>query len=322
MAAAGAIDTLLKNKYPYKYELGADGEYKIRWVDFGEESLQNAFFEEEVHRHVIARSGLFEDTPMQQLMEWAGREPDLNPNGFIFHISRCGSTLIGNLFRKHPEVLAHSEPKILSDLLTEITPQNEGFVMRMYRGIVNALSQPRVEGERHFVIKQSSFDTCHVGTIAKAYPTTPRVLVYRDPIEVLISNYDGMQHWLAMPKDLGVSQVAMFEEQTILENAVFALKAAFEAFLNSYDKHCLVVNHNQFSEPAFRAILDWFRVDYTPAQFEQIMIESGRNSKGHGKVFKGDSAKKQARATPKMRALVDEHLYPLYHQLESLRLSL
>ena len=322
MSVLETTNATLKNKYPYKYELGPDGEYNIRWVDFGSEALQNSFFEEEVLRHVVGRSGLFVDAPMTSIMDWAQAAPVIEPNGFIFHISRCGSTLIGNLFRRHPEVLAHSEPKILSDLLTEINPQNRTFVMRMYQGIVNALSQPRREAERHFVIKQSSFDTCYAPLIAEAYPNTPRILVYRDPIEVLISNYDGMQSWLSIPKDLGFSQVQMFEEHTILENAVYALKAAFKAFLDSYNEHCLVINHNQFSEPAYRELLAWFKVPVTDGQFNQIMQESTKNSKGRGRKFTGDSAKKQERATPKMRALVEEHLYPLYEQLEAKRLSL
>ena len=46
-----------------------------------------------------------------------GGRPALEPSGFVFHLSRCGSTLIANALQTAPGALVLSEPEILAEVL-------------------------------------------------------------------------------------------------------------------------------------------------------------------------------------------------------------
>ena len=46
-----------------------------------------------------------------------GGRPALEPSGFVFHLSRCGSTLIANSLQTAPKALVLSEPEIVAEVL-------------------------------------------------------------------------------------------------------------------------------------------------------------------------------------------------------------
>src|SRR5206468_1319466 len=44
-----------------------------------------------------SRQAVSYTTPIDKLAEWLQEHPGLRPNGFIFHVSRCGSTLVSQM---------------------------------------------------------------------------------------------------------------------------------------------------------------------------------------------------------------------------------
>src|SRR5438270_6483250 len=69
------------------------------WCYLGDFRLTDPFFGESVRRafrhpfRVLFR----QQTPVDVLIERAATHPGIGPTGFIFHMSRCGSTLIAQM---------------------------------------------------------------------------------------------------------------------------------------------------------------------------------------------------------------------------------
>ena len=62
--------------------------------------FEDPFFEQTINRALQHPFSLFfrPKVEMERLCEFFEREPGLPPTGFIFHMSRCGSTLVSQMF--------------------------------------------------------------------------------------------------------------------------------------------------------------------------------------------------------------------------------
>ena len=86
------------NRLPARAALRPDGMY-LALRDIGPEELRDAFMQETIVR--IPAS----ETIVHVAREDIGKAaPDTAPAGLIFHVARCGSTLISQLLRQHDQV--------------------------------------------------------------------------------------------------------------------------------------------------------------------------------------------------------------------------
>ena len=71
----------------------------IQWSYFGKQRLREPFFQGSVQRCLFKPfNQLFRYmTPITSLPDWLQDYPGLRPSGFIFHMSRCGSTLVSQM---------------------------------------------------------------------------------------------------------------------------------------------------------------------------------------------------------------------------------
>ncbi len=86
-----------------------DGELYANWAYFGARSLRDPFFEGEVNRSLSQPFNrlLAYLTPLDKLAEWLDAHAHLRPAGFIFHMSRCGSTLVSQMLAALPSNIVH-----------------------------------------------------------------------------------------------------------------------------------------------------------------------------------------------------------------------
>src|SRR5437660_536531 len=98
----GWIPVCLDWRYP---------EPTVRWCHLGQEPFSEPFFDSTVQL-VLQRpfNALFaHETPIGSLEGWHERSPGLAPSGFIFHMSRCGSTLVSQMLAALPRNVVVSE---------------------------------------------------------------------------------------------------------------------------------------------------------------------------------------------------------------------
>src|SRR5580658_4905388 len=89
----------------------------VRWMQFPNKELREPFFHQTVARLRRAEPPALEfDTEAEALLALANELPPITPAGLIFHVSRCGSTLVCNALRTgRARILSEAAP--LSRLL-------------------------------------------------------------------------------------------------------------------------------------------------------------------------------------------------------------
>ena len=124
-------------------------------------------------------------------------EPSLDPAGMIFHLSRCGSTLVSRLLSTLPGVVVVAEPSPLNALLGLDPSRVDGAALvEVVRLLVRALGRRRHGDEQRLVLKCTSWNIRRQEILAAAFPDTPWVWVQRDPAQVVASLLANPPGWL------------------------------------------------------------------------------------------------------------------------------
>ena len=90
---------------------GHPGQPFVDWCYLGTDAFIEPFFEDTIRRMLRRPFNLLfrHQTPIDALGEWHAAQPGLPPTGFIFHMSRCGSTLAARLLAALPRNVVISE---------------------------------------------------------------------------------------------------------------------------------------------------------------------------------------------------------------------
>ena len=156
----------------------------LDWCHLGDLRFTDPFFEQTVGKAMTHPFTLLfcRSTPLDVLDEPAS--PGLRPAGFIFHMSRCGSTLISRM----PGLAIWSRAD-RSDSARAKPDGGPHFdrVVAWLRAMTAALGRVRHAGERDLFIKFEGWHVLLFPLIRQAFPDVPWVFVYRDPVEVMAS---------------------------------------------------------------------------------------------------------------------------------------
>lgn len=91
----------------------------VDWCYSGERRFTDPFFDQTIERCLKHPSNLIfrHQTPIETLGEYHEARPGLPPTGFIFHLSRCGSTLVSQMLAALPQNVVISEAAPIDALL-------------------------------------------------------------------------------------------------------------------------------------------------------------------------------------------------------------
>src|SRR2546422_7622005 len=109
--------TLLEGWIPVRLYWSED-QPMVDWCYLGRRRFDNSFEQAigECFQHPF--NLLFRhQTPIEVLDQWREVRPGVNPTGFIFHMSRCGSTLISQMFAAVPRNIVISEARPIDSTL-------------------------------------------------------------------------------------------------------------------------------------------------------------------------------------------------------------
>lgn len=188
------LKNILKNWVPYqlKYD-GVDG-WKITWMDLEDRKMVEPFFDETITMCNISRK----EKRRQQsfscpdfMTEVSASIPHLKPSAFIFHVSRCGSTLVTQAFCEMNENIVISEAPLLDEILraTEHVPTlAAGKKEVWFKAALNLMGQKRDSQEEAYIIKLDSWHLHFYEDLRSWFPDTPFFMLSRRPDEVLASH--------------------------------------------------------------------------------------------------------------------------------------
>ncbi|HEU4322775.1 MAG TPA: sulfotransferase [Roseiflexaceae bacterium] len=300
----------------------------VDWCYLGDQRLTHPFFEQTVAtalRHPF--QALFRhQTPIDTLIDLAEERPGVPPAGFIFHLSRCGSTLISQMLAALPQHLVLSEPPPLNVMLgaRRRDPQiDEEQQIAWLRALVAALCQPRGGQERLAFIKFDSWNVLDLSLIRRVFPQVPWIFLYRDPVEVLVSHQTmpGMQMipGTLRPDPFGIP-LAVTSAETLLEYGALVLARICAAALEHIEAEGgVLVNYSELPAAVETVVAPLFGLRSTPEEQTAMRQATGVHAKDPHRPFVSDADTKRRAAPAQLRRMVERHVGAYYARLEELR---
>ncbi|NML06942.1 sulfotransferase [Sphingomonas sp. G-3-2-10] len=302
--------------------------FAVDWTHFAGARLDRPFFGDSIRNaRVLPFNRLFRHrTAFDSFVSGADADA-LAPSGFIFHMSRCGSTLAAQMLAATPDHIVASEPAPL-DTMLQIPLMVEGVPVETQvaaaRAMILAYGRNHAGGARRYFIKTDSWHIFALPLLRLAFPDTPWVFLYRDPVEVLVSQ-------ARMPGSqvvAGVVPAQLFgirpEEAELPgeEYTARVLASTCAAAIAHWDRGGgLMVNYHELPQALFTRILPHFGVTIDADTRALMEAASRRDAKDPNATFKQDSAEKQTEASDAIRTAAATHFAGLYARLEELSAS-
>ena len=278
----------------------------LDWCYLGDLRPTDPFFD-----HTIERA--FEDpfrllfrhrTGMDALEQLSVQRPGPEPAGLIFHMSRCGSTLLAQMFASLPWCRVLSEASVVAAVLRAPTP--EDLRVRRLRDLVGALGYPGT-GETRLVLKLEAAQLLWLPLWRRAFPSTPWVFLHRDPVEVLVSN-------LRTPG--AAVTLADTDPAAPPEEALARLLGALCAVARDHlAQGGMLMDYRHLPEVALDQVARHFGLAPTPEERAGMLRRAGGDGKRPEVAFRPDSEAKQATASAAVRAAVARWVRPAYRAL-------
>ena len=306
-----------------------DGRPGLLWMPMADVSFTEPFFQQTVDRiraEQLKRPERF--TEFDALLQVDKVLPRVEPAGFIFHSSRCGSTLLANACRAVTDsiVLSEAAPidKLIARFITDATNQLKETLYSVFlRATVNALSP----GDKQRVfIKFSPCSVSQLERIRRIWPRTPWVFLYRDPVETIVSNVTNPPTWLLDEDHRVLAHItgappAEIAEMSLEERCARSIGSFFSTAQTLANDNSLLLNYSQLSLPVISGILNFFNAHPTDAEFERIASGARVYSKevSTTREFVPDADAKQELASSVVRELAERWAIGPYRLLEEKR---
>jgi hypothetical protein len=263
------------------------------------------------------------ETGIDALAELAALSPGPEPAGLIFHMSRCGSTLLAQMFAGLSATLVISEAGPIDAVLRPRPGRSDEDAVEWLRWMVSALGRRSGAEQRRLVVKLDAWAILQLPLIRRAFPETPCVFVYRDPVEVLVSHL-GRRGYHAIPGTLPPDWfgLTLREARSLTpERYIAAVLAGLcrPAIAAARDRKLTLVQYEQLAESAATTVAPLFGVDVGRRERAVLAAVAERDAKNPVIPFVADAVDKQRRATAEARAAVAASFGQLYGALENLR---
>jgi hypothetical protein len=263
---------------------------EVVWADVGSKPLQEWQFLFSLQ--TIAQSDghlVTIRTPIEELADAREAAGDsISPGGFIFHMSRCGSTLLGNVLSGSPKHLVINQPGPLQDgFWTYLTrgwtnlPTNNGEIgssqdVSNFQHLVHLILRRRSPKPLQGFIKFRSWAVLFLPFIQRAFPDVPCVFLYRDPREVVASSIQkknvavfATRPQRAFLADCNENDIDNLSDIHFMQRCYAAY---FKKVLASSQNRLWLLNYNRLKPDALpRLLVDVFSIDPKGRELEQML---------------------------------------------------
>lgn len=288
-----SISSALRNWIPFRL-FENSGAANCRWLYLGNDKITEPFFDDTIQK----RSRLPNNSQLKRsvssieiLPEWAQQVETISPTAIIFHISRCGSTLVSQLLGLQPANIVLSEVPFFDELLRWGNKNNEiPVALPLLKAAIDLYGAKRNEISSQLFIKADSWHVHFYKQFRKLYPQTPFILLYRKPDEVIRSQQKirGMQ---SIP-GLLEAEIFGFNKNEILQLSLDEYMAGvLETYLQAFikilnaDKLALPVNYNEGGFVIVKKIAAFAGLSISEKDLEKMKQRSHFHGKYPEQVF-------------------------------------
>jgi hypothetical protein len=172
------------------------GTSSIRWVRTASDVTSESFFPRWLARVRAAIPPPLEfETNRDDLGQSVAHLPSVEPSGIICHVTRCGSTLVSNALSTLENVRTLSEVGWLDKMMLAASGPSEYWARDAadsLRHLTKILAYYRGSNAPSLVIKCGIWGAAALKGIKSLWPSTPLVMITRNPVEVIVSNLQGL----------------------------------------------------------------------------------------------------------------------------------
>lgn len=308
---------------PYKL-LDSKDVTLCEWLFTGEIEFKESFFDETINKcrrlsqNVNPGKNI---TDVLVIPEWTKSLDFVEPAAFIFHVSRCGSTMLSQLLTSSDKYIVLSEVPFFDDVL-RIPYRRKGstnYNEALLKDVVKFYSQKRNGNEDKAFIKTDSWHIVFHERIRKMFPEVPFILLYRTPDEVIrsLNKRPGMHCVPQMldPEILGI------KEKVITSNDFYNYPVkVIEKYMETYidvienDSHSFLLNYKEGMIPIMKKITEITGTTFTEDEWEIMKERLLFHSKYPGMYF-SETPVQEKNEEKFLRA------FELYDRLEQLRIN-
>jgi hypothetical protein len=306
--------------------VAAEPHFPVDWAWFGDAPLTEPMFEDSIRVAMARPLNRFcrFRTPLADLAAAAQALPVQAPRGFIFHMSRCGSTLATQMLSADPDNLVLSEPSPFDFLLglDRMIQIPAEIHIQVLRAMLGALGHRRGGRAQRLFLKLDSWHTRQMPLLARAFPDVPRVYMYREPAEVLASQVleRGIQ---TVPEFMPPQVYGMTGDDALLPADEYCARVLAQvcAPIVENTSDTLLVNYREMPAAVWTRILPHFGAAPDAGALGLLQGAARFDSKSPGVPFAAAERLKRETMTGALQALADRHIGPVYSALEALRLG-
>lgn len=281
----------------------------------------------------------------------------VDPTAFVFHETRCGSTLIANVlaaseplrtrvYSEAPPISIAANSCMRDDISCDLDARSALLQDVFY--MMGRIRPRRHGGPQHVFYKFGAIGALTIDGITKAIPDTPWMYVYRDPTEVMMSHFKNYQKGKPLSEDFNPVCMRHAENEyqhPLLEAIVQAKGRTIESlskeeycaahlaalcesaiqghrYINNDTKHWFL-NYNELPSKVWETVLpEVLGTPLSARQIERMEAVSNAYSKGHGpkagKEWHDDASVKHEMAPDSVKEAVAMFLQPSYQLLEAM----
>ena len=312
----------IKNWIPWRL-VNHSSNPMCQWLYAGDKSFTEPFFGDTISvcRNLYSSNkGYKVVSDLQVLSEWTNNMEAVAPAAIIFHVSRCGSTLLSQLLGMDDANIVLSEVPFFDELLRipfKKQPAENIDVNACLIAAIKCYGQKRTGKEDRLFIKTDSWHLHFYPRLRTLFPLVPFILMYRNPFEVILSQ----QRQRGMQSVPGIIEPEVFDftnEQTNQTNLDQYMTNVLTGYFNKMieitmaDPLVLPVNYKEGINSIMEKIAAFVGLNFTK-ETEKLFEERSRYHAKHPKqLFEAE------KADPVTPAYLKPVLQ-LYEQLDQLR---
>src|SRR3569623_215831 len=296
----------------------------VSWTHFAGAPLSESFFEGSARRAggLPINRLLSMRSTLQSLIDAPIPDDALLPDGFIFHMSRCGSTLAAQMIAALPGAIVASEA-IPIDSAVQLNHQIPGLPLdihvRVLRAIVAALGRNRTGDARRYVITLDAWHITALPLFRAAFPETPWAFMCRDPVEVMVSQ-KRQPGLMVVPGEMQPETFTTDGEDSTLAHGPNLLGQICQSAVDGMARGGgMLINYSEMPDAVPDRLLPHFGIAIAAADRAAMQAATRQDVKSKDRAFAPASADTRAEATPDIQAVVERYMAATHAALDALR---
>jgi len=290
----------LLNWIPYKL-IENDQEVYFEWIYLSDKEYAEPFFDETMaicKSHSYNSTGFKVVSTAENLINWSAELESVELKSLVFHVSRCGSTMLSQSLATSSENIMISEAPVIDQILRSKL-FNEDQKSALLKSVLQILGQKRFPEQKHLIIKLDAWHIFKASYLRSIFSEIPFALLYRNPTEVLKSHQKmaGM-HMIPnlLPADFFGISGEEINQISFWQYGALVLEKYFQGFIDFYDKdqNVVILNYNESMKQVIERFLSFIHADYSNDEQDKMYDRLKSHSKDKNAVFAGDVYKNEA----------------------------